>query len=93
MRKTTKDQTAPRPAPRRASDDPLVDYLAVSVSRTASGQVSVRRMKMDTATRRLVNDALFEGHEPRTSAAAMGEHLARGAAEHLLDLEEQLRLW
>lgn len=90
-RQSTKSQ--PRKAPPRACDDPLVDYLAVSVSRCASGRLRVHTTKMDLATRRVITAVLFDDQEARTSPEAMAEWLARGTAEHLLDVEDQLRLW
>lgn len=77
----------------RPSDDLLVDYLAVSVSRMRSGSVEVRRMTVDPATRRTVSETLVTGVEARTSVEAMAEWLARGTAEHLLDVEGQLALF
>ena len=86
-------KSRPRTAPPRPCDDPLVDYLAVSVSRSASGRLRVHVTKMDLTTRRVLPTALFDEQEARTSPEAMAEWLARGTAEHLLDVEDQLRLW
>lgn len=93
MKSRQSPKSAPRVAPSRPCDDPLVDYLAVSVSRCQSGRIRVHVTKMDLASRRVLPTALFDEHEARTSPEAMGEWLARGTAEHLLDLEDQLRLW
>lgn len=86
-------KSKPRAAPPRPCDDPLVDYLAVSVSRSASGRLRVHVTKMDLATRRVLPTVLFDGQEARTGPEAMAEWLSRGAAEHMLDVEDQLRLW
>lgn len=91
---TTEDRKTARAAGvSRPSDDELVDYLAISVSRARSGAVHVRRTKMDPASRRVVSVTLMEGQEARTSDTAMLEWLVQGVGEHVLDLEDQLRLW
>lgn len=90
----TRDSTvepAARPPKGRTvkTNDPAVDYLALSVTRHLSGTISVRLIRLDYVTKRVQPVLLVEGNERRTSQQAMADWLAAGLQQLVLDMSEQ----